>query len=442
MSQAIRGFLENGLATSREIQAHTGLSQAAVSRNLRSMGEAVVSLRTGRTIRYGVTRNAFGADDRLPFAMVDAYGNTVLVAYLRPLAHGGFLVEATTGIPGVFLGAEGNGFYDDLPYFLYDMRPQGFLGRQLARGMAAQTPDFPDDPRMWTTEHIGRYLVSNSDDLPGNLKFGQQAMDRVRRRPQGLAVDDYPEMADAVMHGMIPGSSAGGEQPKFTAFSKERQSHVIVKFSPRGDSEVARRWRDVLLSEYHAVETLHAGKVPAAETRLREMDGRLFLESLRFDRTGEYGRLPMLSLEAIDAEFTGLVSGWVPVVRALERKKLVSWSHYADVEMLWLFGRLINNTDMHLGNLSFGIEGDVFRLLPAYDMCSMGFAPRAGGEVLPFSFDPTAPDGLLLGDERAGVVTKLAHTFWEALAADHRISPELREFLARGNPVDQIIEAP
>ena len=44
--------------------------------------------------------------------------------------------------------------------------------------------------------------------------------------------------------GELPGSSAGGEQPKFTALKKDPRgdlSHVIVKFSPKGDNDVAKR---------------------------------------------------------------------------------------------------------------------------------------------------------------------------------------------------------
>ena len=56
-------------------------------------------------------------------------------------------------------------------------------------------------------------------------------------------------------------------------------SHVIVKFSPTGDGAIARRWRDILIAEFHAAEALHAESWPAAETRLIEAGDRLFLES-------------------------------------------------------------------------------------------------------------------------------------------------------------------
>ncbi|MDX8387287.1 MAG: type II toxin-antitoxin system HipA family toxin YjjJ [Ghiorsea sp.] len=438
MALSIRDYLTRGAATSKEIQAATGLSQAAVSRQLRGMGDSIITLPSGRSPRYALTRNAFGGDDKLPLFMVDAHGNNAPVAIIRPLAHGVFFVEALTGMPAVLLGEGKNGIYEDLPYFLDDLRPQGFLGRQIAEGMASQSDDFPSDPGKWNANHVGRYLVSNGDDLPGNFKFGQQAHLRVRRKPERTNVEDYPELANSVMSGVILGSSAGGEQPKFTTFCREHSAHVIVKFSPIGDNEVARRWRDILITEFHATEAIHNQNFPAAETRLIDLEGRLFLESQRFDRSGEYGRMPMLSLQSVDAEFTGLGSGWPKVMRALQQEKLVSGVHSYDARYLWAFGRLINNTDMHLGNLSLGIDGDVFRLLPVYDMCSMGFSPRAG-EVLPYSFTPPDITGAGLPEASIKLVKRMAHDFWNRVANDERISGEFKDFLSHENPIGSVL---
>lgn len=433
----ISEYLMRGPATSKEIQAETGLSQTAVSRQLRSMGDVVVTLPHRRPPKYAMTRNAFGSGNKLPLAMVDAHGNTVLVAYIRPLSPSGFFVEPATGMPEVLLGESESGLYAGLPYFLSDLGPQGFLGRKIAMDLAGQVSDFPPDPRNWNANHIGRYLISNGDDLPGNFKFGEQALTRVRRRPVVTTGKDYPELADSVMSGVIPGSSAGGEQPKFTTFCGSRSAHVIVKFSPLGNSDVAQRWRDILITEYHATEALHGQNMPAAETRLIEMDGRLFLESKRFDRTGEFGRMPMLSLLSIDAEFAGLGNDWPRVMNELHSKNLVSWQHVFDAECLWWFGCLINNSDMHLGNLSFAFDGGVFRLLPVYDMCSMGFAPKSGGEVIPYSFVPSEYKGINLNSEGGlDKVQNTAHDFWERVSKDDRISDELRAFLDRGNPID------
>lgn len=433
MPISIREYLEQGPATSKQLQASSGLSQAAVSRQLRSLGDSIIRLPSGRSPQYALTRNAFGGDSRLPLYMVDAHGNNTAIACIRPLAHGGFFIEPSTGMPSVLLGESGDGLYDDLPFFLDDLRPQGFLGRQIAEELAARSDDFPSDPRNWNAHHVGRYLISNGDDLPGNLKFGQQAHLRVRHKPVISSVKDYPALADSVMNGTIPGSSAGGEQPKFTAFCGDRSAHVIVKFSPQGNDPVAQRWRDILITEYHAVEAIHDQDFPAAETNLFEMNDRLFLESQRFDRSGEYGRLPMISLQSVDAEFSGLGSSWTHVMHALHEKKLVSWQHCFDASFLWYFGRLINNTDMHLGNLSLAIDGSVFRVLPVYDMCSMGFAPKSG-EVRPYNFSIPEFSNIDIDESFPGVKL-MAHSFWERVATDVRISDDFKAFLKGGNPV-------
>ena len=436
MPLSISEILERGPATSKEIQFSTGLSQTAVARQLREMSYYVIKLKKGRSVRYAMTRNAFGGDDRLPLYMVDAHGNNTSVAIIRPLAHGGFYVEQTTGMPPVLLGESGDGVYDDLPYFLDDLRPQGFLGRKVAHEMASQSEDFPSDPTKWSANHVGRYLLSNGDDLPGNFKFGQQAHLRVRRKPIVSSPDDYPELADSVIRGESPGSSAGGEQPKFTAFCADISAHVIVKFSPKGDNEVSRRWRDILITEFHATEAIHANDFPAAETRLLEVDDRLFLESRRFDRVGEYGRMSMISLQSVDAEFLGLGTNWDKVMMALHEKNLISWEHFVEAYFLRIFGLFINNTDMHLGNLSLAIDGNVFRLLPVYDMCSMGFAPKFG-EVLPFNFVPKKYDSGGRMDEKSILeVENIAHNFWDMVASDDRISDEFKEYLSNGNPID------
>jgi hypothetical protein len=435
----IEQYLNRGPATSTQIQAATGMSQAGVSRRIRAMGNRIIRVQIGRSPHYMMTRDAFGGGDCIPLWCVDPQGNNTAIGNLRPLVHGGFFLQPLPGLPPVLLGDAGNGLFPSLPYFLYDLAPQGFIGRQVAATMAEQA-NFPGDPKLWTVDHIGQFLVSNGDDLPGNLKLGSQAHLRIRRKPVPYAPDDYPTLADNAMEGEVPGSSAGGEQPKFTAYSGELSSHVIVKFSPRGTDAVATRWRDLLVTEHHAAEALHAVNFPASETRLIEHGGRLFLESKRFDRTGEYGRLSMISLQSADAEFSGTGHGWHHAMKQLYERKLVSWQHLYDTAVLWFFGRLIHNTDMHHGNLSLGIDGDVFRLLPVYDMCSMGFAPK-GGEVSAFNFLCPELEELTFvnrdtADEIKGIAAGMARDFWNRVSRDPRISAEFRAFLSRGNPVD------
>lgn len=439
MALSVKEYVKQGPATSREIQAATGLSQSSVARKLRDMGDRVVQLQEGRSIRYAATCNAFGSGDKLPLARVDGHGDVSVIAHIRPLTHGGFWVEPVKAVPPVLLGDSGNGLYDGLPYFLYDLRPQGFLGRQIARNIASQSEDFPSDPRLWTNDHIGRYLLSNGEDLPGDLLFGEQALLRVRRSPAPVSPKDYSRLADRVMKGEAPGSSAGGEQPKFTAFNGDTRSHVIVKFSPRGENEIAQRWNDILITEYHAAEMIARPIFPAAKTGLFETNGRLFLETQRFDRIKEFGRSSMVSLQSIDKEFVGRGHNWVKVMGELSKNKMIREQDALSAESLWLFGRLINNTDMHLGNLSLSMENDLFRLLPVYDMCSMGFAPKTGGEIHPFAFRASEIPDTNLGGNQIEKITKCAHAFWENVANDDRISSQFKSFLRQGNPVEPLL---
>ena len=427
--ESIKNFLKRGPSTSKEIQAAIGLSQSTVSRMLKKMGDRIVQLSDGRSVRYAATCNAFGGNDKLQIGMIDESGKNRLVAYLRPLNCGKFFLEPVVkNCPPLLLGEGRTGLYEDLPYFLLDLRPQGFLGRLIAKGISRQSEDFPDNPKAWNTDHIGRYLISNGDDLPGNFIFGEQQFLRVRRKPVAVSRNDYPQLADSAVKGEPPGSSAGGEHPKFTAFNAKQASHVIVKFSPMGDNEVAQRWKDILVTEYHASRVLNDHSFPVATTDLFEMDGRLFLETQRFDRIGEFGRLSMISLDMVDREFIGSGSNnWARVMEDLHNQGMANNLDFQRARELRYFGQLINNTDMHLGNLSLSIEGGEFRLLPVYDMCSMGFAPKTG-EVLPFDFQPDLRE-TDLDMEAVERVQEIAHEFWDNVSNDDGISDQFRDYL-------------
>jgi hypothetical protein len=111
-----------------------------------------------------------------------------------------------------------------------------------------------------------------------------------------------------------------------------------------------------------------------------------------------------------------------------------------DTEVLWLFGKLIYNTDMHLGNLTMGIAGNIFKLLPVYDMCSMGFAPKSR-EVPLYRFTPKPIRESALSEEHQRAGYDMARTFWGALSQDVLISNDLKALLALGNPIDRAAKA-
>ncbi len=89
---------------------------------------------------------------------------------------------------------------------------------------------------------------------------------------------------------------------------------------------------------------------------------------------------------------------------------------------------------MHLGNLSMAIDGSVFRLLPVYDMCSMGFAPKSSGEVAPFAFTLPAVKVEGLDENKISRAENAAHDFWRRVASDERISEEFKTFLVNEKP--------
>jgi len=420
--------------SSRELQSQLNLSQGAVSAKLNKLGSRVVRYNRGRTPMYALTRNAFGSDDQIPVYMADNYGNNTVVVFLRPLYPSGFYAEKVAGTPKLLLGESEDGLFGGLPYYLQNIRPQGYIGRQLALELSRRISDFPADLANWNENHIGRYLLSNGEDLPGNFQLGEIGFLRRRAAPDELKRSDYPIIAAQMESGENPGSSAGGEQPKFTAYCADVHSHVIVKFNTDENSSTQRRWRDILISEYCAQTVLAQHNYAAAKTEILHIENRTFLESMRFDRTGHHGRCSMISLSSVDAEFVGAGSTWPDVISKLNARGLVSNNHLHDTAVLHEFGRLINNTDMHLGNLSLGIDGEVFRLLPIYDMCSMGFAP-VREKVRPLEFNaPTAGNTHQIAGIHSDVsefafntAKSMTHDFWQLMLSQPELSGEFQD---------------
>jgi hypothetical protein len=91
------------------------------------------------------------------------------------------------------------------------------------------------------------------------------------------------------------------------------------------------------------------------------------------------------------------------------------------VDLLWAFGTLIGNTDMHGGNLSFLTEqGQPYQLAPAYDMAPMAFAPPAEGIVPQRALDSTARSVISAEVQRQALGQM--QTFLQRLEADDRLS--------------------
>ncbi len=317
------------------------------------------------------------------------------------------------------LGNDGNRCFESLPFFLFDLRPQGFLGRRIAQAL----PGYPEDPARWGPGWVIEYLLHDGVDLPGNLLLGERAVEAFSQwSPSKLSPTGFGQAALDVLAGVATGSSAGGEQPKFLAEVEGRQ--VLVKFSPPGTDPASMRWRDLLVAEHLALVTLTGNGISAVESRIIKGEDRLFLETVRMDRCGPRGRLPVVSLEALDAEYAGHGSGWSRVLSTLHKRLIVDAAALEAGRLLDTFGALIENTDRHLGNLILRpAKNGRFALAPAYDILPMRFAPvRSEPPPSPIY----APPVQCVDDALWRQAVEMAEEFWRRVATDPRISPEFQ----------------
>ena len=377
-ADSIRLRLSQGPLSGRQLFEKIGVSQPTGSRALQALGSEIVRIGSGRAIRYGLRDNSRGLPD-IGIYRVNAEGHIKQLGTLIPVRADGFVMRQENG---VMLHSDG------LPWWLLDMRPQGYLGRAYAARYGAEL-GLPASLSDWTDTHALRALLVHGHDVVGNLLLGEIARERFLSEQSPVPVSEarkaehYAQLAAEAARGDIPGSSAGGEQPKFSTFAETPSGprHVLVKFTEPVDGPVSERWRDLLLAEHLALETLREGGVAAASTRIIDHGSQRFLEVDRFDRVGTAGRRALLSLGALDSEFVGAgTGGWPVIVRQLAASGAIR-TEAADVaDLLWAFGTLVGNTDMHSGNLSFVSEhGRPYGIAPAYDMSPMCFAPRSGG---------------------------------------------------------------
>ncbi|MFG6428304.1 type II toxin-antitoxin system HipA family toxin YjjJ [Roseateles sp. LYH14W] len=418
-----------------EIAASLGCSTKTAQRLIGSAGDAVVAAGQTRRRRMAWRRDVRGQRVEAPVYRIDAEGRPQRIGLLRPIWPFGCHVDIEA--PAWPAPEEArDGWYGGLPYPLYDLRPQGFLGRAFARRHAPGL-SLPLDPRDWDDDALLLGLSAFGDDLPGELLVGDAALRRFldTRLAAGQPLSEaelpaaYAALATQAMDGALPGSSAGGEFPKFTV-ARERPGmatpHCVVKFSGADDSATVQRWRDLLVCEHLAAGALGE---QAAGTRLLAHAGRLFLESERFDRIGPHGRRGVVSLESVNAGLVGeATNDWGRVARALAAQGLLSAGDAERVAERQLFGQLIGNSDMHGGNLGFFHEATGLRLAPSYDQLPMRYAPQAGGEVLSPALAPGLP--LPAERERWQRVAPQAMDFWLAAAADVRISQPFRGLCA------------
>ncbi|MCC5023451.1 MAG: type II toxin-antitoxin system HipA family toxin YjjJ [Candidatus Synoicihabitans palmerolidicus] len=429
----------SGPLTARGLMEREGVAQPTVSRRLGELGERVVALGSARRTQYALRRR-LQHEDRWTIYRINEQGRARAWAVLHALC-GGWKVE-WLGSPPEWEHAAGvvDGFGEGFPFFLGDVRSQGFLGRARARGSVAQSLGLPPDPRLWSDDDILRYQVVDGENLSGNLLVGDGnwqnhfQFTQTDGLPIPRGINELSRLVDDVLSGGILGSSAGGEQPKLAVYyhTEPEPSHALIKFSPPLGNPVGRRWADLLSAEAHATQVLAEANGDNCSVQVRDVEQRRFLIVPRFDRVGVHGRRGVVSLEALAGTFGDAARpDWVSRGEFLHRAGLVNTAGLETVRKLACFGALIGNTDMHAGNLGFWFDDSLpFIPAPVYDMLPMRWAPTAQGELRDVDFVPTPPLPALEPAWRKAVVW--AVTFWRLVAADETtVSPEFRVIAGR-----------
>ena len=401
--------LDRGVLSAPDLRERLGVSASTLMRAVREAGTEILRIGRGRASQYGLRQTWPNLEGpRFPLFRITESGAAASAGELITLA-----AHQTAWMP---VGTVADG----LPAELADGRPSGFLGRHFATVHA----DLRLPPRLsdWSDHHILLAMSRRGEDLPGNLIVGEESFARWQQiELVSTGRDNYPTLAQATIAGHPPGSSAGGERPKFGVLVGNQ--HMLVKFAGRGGvgDMAARRWCDLLILEGIALQVVASHGIPAAHTNVIETLDYWFLESKRFDRLGVRGRTAVISLAAVH---DNLADSWARAAVALKEAGRLSVEDARRLCWLDAFGALIANTDRHQYNILFFAEGSRLRLAPAFDQVSMLYAPTGDGQVPPREFMlPHATANTLDVWEYA---RDAARQFWTEGSEDMRLSGDAR----------------
>jgi hypothetical protein len=425
----VETLLSLGVTTRAELQGELGVSQPTLSRAIRQLGERVVRVGRGRSARYGLRRELPNIGSSWPVFVIDSKGAPTLHGQLTALARDQYWLDAAS--------TRDNLLSDGLPFFLQDLWPQGFIGRTAPKRFPELA--LPERITDWNDGHALTYLTRRGEDCVGNLVVGDESLQRYLRMADesgrvapAARGKHYPELADAAISGMPAGSSAAGEHPKFAVTLQwdAEVRHVLVKFSPPITDAVSQRWSDLLVAEHLASKALLDIGVVAATTELVSAGERRFMESRRFDRVGERGRVGVVSLAALVDHHIGRRDNWMAAAANLRAIGAITAPAADTTRRAATFGQLIGNTDMHFGNLSFFCASGPLSLTPVYDMLPMLYAPIGGDELPGRRFEPPPPVAGNL-DLWSSIAAR-AVAYWSEVAAHELVSTDFAQ-TARNN---------
>ena len=431
MRRKLLQFLSLQPASASQLASELEESRATLTRHLKAMTGEVIQVGRHRgakwfRLRYSSNNGAGG----WPIYRVSADGEVEHFADIYAVyPDDNYLVNYLIDYPDDYL------IFDSLPWWMTDMRPQGFLGRKLAESQQVRAFQLDLDPDRWSEDQVLRVLTNIPHDTVGNLLLGDRAYQHwLHTEARSYQRSDLEQLVYDVVHGESWHSTPGGEHAKLSITLEGVPS--IIKFSaPLDGNQTATRWADLLHCEALASEVLNQfeGNLAARNISFVEQN-RAYLSSQRFDRIGSLGRIGVVSLKALDAEFCGLGRADYPqLLEALTYSSgTLTEQAYRKGMIAFTFGTLIGNNDMHFGNLSALHEGlRPLELAPIYDCLPMAYAPRRDGSLLnePLVFDIAAPRVTRMYWQ---VGYELAQEFWQAVIQHPKISDDFKA-LARQN---------
>lgn len=428
MSERLRKYFRScQLATPSELADGLDVSRSTVLRQMKPLIEqgAVARIGQGKNTQYLYVRPVADITQPIVLQQINENAEVEILGDLWITYSGSLLVLSDGDIVE----------YDDLPWYVYDLKPQGFIGRRIAKRVCKKIKA-PVQLDLWTSYDVLRFLVRFQTDLPGNLQLCQTEYQPKTKKAKNTSVqkilDAYDAQAVKSSVNVQGQSSAGGEQAKFTSTRRDNNIYktCLVKYSPNfaANNPVAARIRDLLICEHLALEVLREYNGHASETELLFSDTRVYLEVSRFDRVvnnNRQGRIGIVSLASVIAEYCGYAGDWVEASIDLQKEGVISDDDYRLMHTWLAYSRYIGNSDAHNGNISMYFNDlQIGGLTPAYDILPMMYMPVAGDVPLP-KIRINKPKHIEADSWSQG--RDLGIQFWQRVAADSRISEEFIE---------------
>jgi len=135
-AEIIRMQLSGGPLSASQLYEIIEVSQPTISRALSELGDEIVRIGSARSIQYALRDNKRDLPD-IPVYRIDAEGRIQSLGILIAVRREGFVMRQDDGKT---LHSDG------LPWWLFDMRPQGYLGRAYAARYGVEL-GLPENPK-------------------------------------------------------------------------------------------------------------------------------------------------------------------------------------------------------------------------------------------------------------------------------------------------------